>query len=636
VTGPSGEALHASRVPVTPRAKSPGAARDRFPWFSGQARPRVRSVRKWTWSFRTKLTFGVIAVLLPVLLLLLYQFREERARRLDAVALDLQQSAHLVGQVVGRKLGSALELARTLGLSADLRSMDAARVTPFLDGVAGGRDEIANIVLFDPQGEIVAAVTSASNGVVARDRRYFGEVLTSRGPVLSTAIVDRILKVPVVAAAAPVEGERGEVLGVVKISLRLDRLAQRFAEIDLAPGQAVVIVDQEGMLALHTDVAEEPWVARDVSQIPVVAAAVRDGTTYTDSYVSPVTHDRRLAAMVRIDPHGWVTGVSWSLSAAFGPIEQAHRRALLLLGAIALASLVGALLLARYFTRPIARLAGQAHALGEGRLDRRSDVRTGDELEELGRAFDTMAERLEEEKRRRGIFISAIAHEMRNMMTPLGLASHMVLRRLDAGQAPEDRYVRTILNQAGRLDRLIADLSDMVHVEAGKFEVVFDRVDLVEVVQAVCQASAATSGRPFDLDLPPRLELELDRDRIAQVLTNLTSNAVKYSEAGTRISLRVEEEEEGARVTVADEGHGIPPEQLESVFAPYKRVHGNSGVRGLGLGLFICRAIVREHGGRLWAESEGLGRGSRFVFTLPRRRSGAGEGGAPGSGRATA
>ncbi len=469
----------------------------------------------WKWDLRTKLTVGVVGVLLPLLLLQLHEFRQERARRLDAVAVDLQQSAQLASQVVARKLQSGLELARTLGLASDVRSPDADAAHRFLERVAEGRDEVAHVAIFDREGERIAHSLAGIDVGSQLDPQSRARVLERGETLLSHVVIDARNSRPTVVAAAPIEDEAGKTIGFVEVALRLDLMAQRLRRVELAPGQAVLITDTTGTLAMHTDAPQMPWQTYDVSGVPVIREAFRSGATYSDSYVSAITHDRRVVAVVPVQTLGWLVAVSWSIEAAFGPIERSHQKSLLLFFVIATASIVGAAALAKLFSAPISSLASQAHALGQGQLDRRSEVRTGDELEALGRAFDAMAERLEDEKQRRGMFISAIAHEMRNMLAPLHLASQSVLRRLRSQQAPAERSIDTILNQADRLAGLDAD-------------------------------------------------------------------------------------------------------QLETVFAPYKRLHRATGVPGLGLGLFICRAIVEQHGGRLWAQSDGRAKGSMFVFTLPR------------------
>ena len=131
---------------------------------------------------------------------------------------------------------------------------------------------------------------------------------------------------------------------------------------------------------------------------------------------------------------------------------------------------------------------------------------------------------------------------------------------------------------------------------------------------------APVPERAFRVEAPALpLEGQWDHDRLMQVLENLLSNAVKYSSAGDEIVVRVADQGESALVAVADRGSGIAPETLPRVFDRFYRTDSAtaSNARGLGLGLHTAKALVEAHGGRIWAESAGPGRGSTFSFVLP-------------------
>jgi signal transduction histidine kinase len=146
-------------------------------------------------------------------------------------------------------------------------------------------------------------------------------------------------------------------------------------------------------------------------------------------------------------------------------------------------------------------------------------------------------------------------------------------------------------------------------------------MELVDRSLAVNRVHARKKGiemvKEAELDT---LRLKIDRVKIMQVLDNLLSNAVKYSHSGTRVELRVSSSDSSVAVEVADQGQGIPEEELPRLFKPFSRlsVRTTGGEKSVGLGLAICRRIIEGHGGEIKAESE-PGRGSRFSFTLPQR-----------------
>ena len=169
------------------------------------------------------------------------------------------------------------------------------------------------------------------------------------------------------------------------------------------------------------------------------------------------------------------------------------------------------------------------------------------------------------------------------------------------------------------MNRLIGDLVDVASMEAGVLAVTREVGDPTTVVTEVVdtfQAQAAATGVSLTAEIvPPPLLAALDSARILQVLTNLLSNAIKFTPANGRIVVRVESVGDEIRFAISDTGVGIAGDKLEAVFVRFLQVTANDR-RGVGLGLYISKAIVQGHGGRIWAESK-IGEGSTFCFTLP-------------------
>jgi signal transduction histidine kinase len=128
---------------------------------------------------------------------------------------------------------------------------------------------------------------------------------------------------------------------------------------------------------------------------------------------------------------------------------------------------------------------------------------------------------------------------------------------------------------------------------------------------------AATIGHQLILDAPEQLEGEWDGERVSQLLTNLVSNAIKYSPAGGEVRVAVREMAGQAVVSVSDQGIGLSGDQIERLFQPFTRLYSGRDIKGTGLGLYICKAIVEAHAGRIWVEST-PGQGTTFTVTLPR------------------
>ncbi|MBI2955607.1 MAG: PAS domain S-box protein [Chloroflexi bacterium] len=228
------------------------------------------------------------------------------------------------------------------------------------------------------------------------------------------------------------------------------------------------------------------------------------------------------------------------------------------------------------------------------------------------------AEELEEERMRREQFISVVAHELRSPITVL-IGYVQVLRRWTALE-PEsrDKMLETVEQQARKLNRLIADLLDFSRILAGRFAIEREATDLTTVARQVIQEQQAIATRHRLILKAPDGSVEglWDRQRVAQAITNLVSNATKYSPEGSEVLVMVCRTDGEASVSVSDRGSGIAHEDIPLLFQPYSRLYRERRAAGVGLGLYITKGIVEAHGGRTWVESE-LGKGSTFHFTLP-------------------
>jgi len=215
-------------------------------------------------------------------------------------------------------------------------------------------------------------------------------------------------------------------------------------------------------------------------------------------------------------------------------------------------------------------------------------------------------------------FITMVTHELRNPLASIKGYAELMQRRGAYSEAAVD----TIVTQAKQLERLIKDLLDVSRLQVGQLKLQPGETDLVALARAAAaQAQTLTHVHTIRVVAPePPLVGRWDATRLEQVLQNLLSNAVKYSPDGGEIVVRVEDLPRQARVSVTDQGIGIPPEALPRLFQRFFRTEEAQarGIEGLGLGLHISRALVEAHGGRLWAESL-PGQGSTFVFTLPRQ-----------------
>jgi signal transduction histidine kinase len=242
--------------------------------------------------------------------------------------------------------------------------------------------------------------------------------------------------------------------------------------------------------------------------------------------------------------------------------------------------------------------------------------------QDLERRVADRTEALQQADRRKDEFLASLAHELRNPLAPIRSAVEIL--KLEGVPKPDaDRARAVVVRQVDHMTRLIDDLLDVSRITNDKLNLQRGRVDLAQVV-----ASAVETSRPIiaerrhtlGVNLPTTLvELDADPARLSQVLSNLLTNAAKYTAPGGEIKLTADVEDNAVRIHVSDNGVGIPAEMLSAVFDLFMQVGQPSGTSGggLGIGLTLARRLVEMHGGTIEAASPGPGRGSVFSVTLP-------------------
>ncbi len=223
------------------------------------------------------------------------------------------------------------------------------------------------------------------------------------------------------------------------------------------------------------------------------------------------------------------------------------------------------------------------------------------------------------------LFVSIASHELKTPITTIRGQAQLALRRIGKNATPspelndlQDAFVK-VDEQTKRLTNLIDELLDLTSLRSGKQVLDKKPCNLNEICSSAIEDLRMISGRTIDLDLPSSpVLLQADAARIGQVVTNLVSNALKYSPAASAVKVRVEHDDRVARFCVQDAGKGISPEQLANIFQPFYRTSDAraSTISGTGLGLTICKDIVQQHHGRIWCEST-LDSGSTFFVELP-------------------
>jgi two-component system OmpR family sensor kinase len=294
----------------------------------------------------------------------------------------------------------------------------------------------------------------------------------------------------------------------------------------------------------------------------------------------------------------------------------------IVLAALAIASLV----LARMIGRPLQRITAAARAFGAGDLTARSRLSRRDEVGELSRTFDEMAERITQLLRGQRELLASVSHELRTPLSRIRVALDLAA---EGDPQSAHQSLRDITEDLGELEELVNDVLAMARLEGpadhpkGIPNLRTEEVSARQVAEkAAARFLGSHSGRTVELELgakgDPPLVVEADPGLLRRVVENLLDNAHKYSAAGVPIRVSVGSDGQNAVFTVSDRGQGISADDLPYVFEPFFRADRSRtrGTGGVGLGLALSRRIVEAHGGHIDIESQ-PDEGTTVTFTVP-------------------
>ena len=295
-----------------------------------------------------------------------------------------------------------------------------------------------------------------------------------------------------------------------------------------------------------------------------------------------------------------------------------------------IAALIAALLASYFISRqvvtPMLRMMSLSHRIAEGEYEERLALpggQQGDQIDELGQlalSFNQMADKLEKTETMRRQLIGDVTHELR---TPLTAVKGYLEGLMDGVLPGDPETYQQIHSEIDRLQRLVNDLQELSRVEAGAIQLQLAPVSpasLIERIQSTLVRQFEDKNIQLETDVEPNLpDILVDKDRIIQVLTNLVGNALQYTSSGGKVSVMVRREKSEILFSVKDTGIGISAEQLTFIFNRFYRTDKsrNRTSGGSGIGLTIAKALVQAHHGKIWAESDGEGKGSTFSFLIP-------------------
>jgi len=337
--------------------------------------------------------------------------------------------------------------------------------------------------------------------------------------------------------------------------------------------------------------------------------------------IAPTLFDRLMGGMMgpgSSSMGGMMADVAETTAQAF---RAAMLQALLIsAGAATLAAVVVSLFVSTRIVTPVQRLLAASRRIASGHYAERVVATETDELGALAAQFNAMAAELEAAERRRVALIGDVAHELR---TPLTTIEGYTEGLLDGVVAPGAETWALLHDEAARLRRLVQELQDLSRAEAHQLPLQLRPCRPAELVDQAIRRIApqfAEKGVTLTAEIPADLpSVQIDVDRIIQVLINLLGNALRYTPPDGTVQVRAERQQDAVTFHVADTGIGIAPEHLPHLFERFYRVDKarSRALGGSGIGLTIAKAIVESHDGKIWAISAGPEQGATFSFTLP-------------------
>jgi signal transduction histidine kinase len=373
----------------------------------------------------------------------------------------------------------------------------------------------------------------------------------------------------------------------------------------------------------------DTWSGADLSAVfdlatrTGAAVEIRDqsGQLISSSNGFAAARGPQLSLPVMADSHRVGTAVVRSTGSGLNAADRVLKTALLraiagAAGLAALLALITGLAVSRRITRPVTRLIAATRAMAGGdRTARVGDIQAPGELRELAAAFDQMADTLDRQEQIRRNLVADVAHELR---TPIAIlqAGHEAL--LDGVAEPTPAELGSLRDEVLRLARMVGDLQTLAAADAAALNLVRSRCDLADLAATAADSLARrfeAAGITLDRQLTASPVLA-DAHWLHQVITNLLTNALKFTPAGGRVTISTGLSKGEARLQVTDTGAGIPADDLPRIFDRFWRGRQASQISGSGIGLAVAAELAQAHGGRLAASSE-PGHGTQMTLSLP-------------------
>lgn len=548
-------------------------------------------------------------------------------------ALRSQQSAIVAGSAaIAEEISRHRATLATLAAVPDLRTLPLNEQVALLESVRTADSRLLSLTVYDAEGRL-----AARSGLASDTGDELARVLTQPQPPRDALVSAAAASGPALAFGQPLGSPVGDPGGAVVGVAALPPLDALLAQVSAERGTTIYLIDSSGYVVASSDAAVA--VGAGAAEQPWLGAALANAGP--DAQIVEGPRGPRILAYAGIPGIRWQLATLLAVSVIQASILAARQVAF---GAALLAGLCAALAgwwFASQFAAPISALVSGVGRIAAGERGVTLPRQGATELVVLSDEVETMAATLEaraaererligqlqaqnEELRtlqaEREDYVRAISHDLRNPLAAIHGHAQLLYRLLSKqGRQQEARSAETIMRLDANMNSMIQDLADALRFGAGQVRLQPRPIELASFILDTAEGMAGPRQvQRLRLVMPDEtVRVLADPTALERVLSNLVSNALKYSADASPVTVTLTRGHGEAVVAVADQGHGMTAEEQARLFTRYYRApSARAGTTGLGLGLYITQALVKAQGGRIWVESR-PGDGATFRFTLP-------------------
>jgi signal transduction histidine kinase len=581
------------------------------------------------YKVKTKLYILVLVILIPITLVQSYFIYEQHTQYIE-LQLDANSDfAKAISMVVINHLNSIECDLFSIGMTIiSFPHLNPQEVNSYLEMKNNYNPTLKNIGCLDPKGTVLYSSSEAVIGLDGRDREYYNRILAGEDFVVNEIIRTKSDHAPNIIVAKAIRSE-GQLLGIMTGTLNTAMFEDIMPQHRIKPYTFFGVAEKNGIIVYRNG---SPQIIDEMVSVnptgPIQEALESGTTTKAKKAYSFYTDTSFLTVANPIPDINWVAYAISDYRVVLGNAYRNIQYHLLALFLTVVLSVYMSVQVSKSILEPIRSVQNFAQNALESNFNVRTNIYGNDELAATGAALNHMAFTIHQLENNRKLFIQSSAHELRNPMTGIKGIVYLMRNRIANGKPAEEilKMLAVIENEVDRLSVLLNQLLDAYneqHASGRGLRYIWETLNLVEIVEKVIDNfQATTEGCEIYLKTyVKQAYVRGDGNRLEDVIRNLLSNSIKYSSNEKRTTVLIWVSEDSAMVAVKDRGIGIPENQLELIFNSFFRAENLQGKDpgGMGLGLYICKEIISNHGGRVWAENN-IDKGSTFYVKLPLKR----------------